>query len=63
MTDPLAPKQLLGPSKIDSIQNSIMLSATIHSAWDRYTYGIDVQVRVIIVSFVTAKVPSVIIWL
>lgn len=45
ITDTL-PLVELGPNKIDSVQNAIMLVANIHTKWDKYRFGIDVDVRI-----------------
>jgi len=44
ITDPASLLELGGPTKIDSIQNVILLRSDLHDAWDNYMFGIDPDV-------------------
>jgi len=44
ITDPAPLIELGGPSKIDSIQNMILLRSDLHDAWDNYMFGVNPDV-------------------
>ena len=44
VTDPAPPQELGGPTKIDSIQNVILLRSDLHDAWDNYQIAVDPDV-------------------
>ena len=45
ITDPAPLAHVGGPSKIDSIQNVILLRSDLHDAWDSYRFGVNPDVR------------------
>jgi hypothetical protein len=44
ITDPASLPELGGPTKIDSIQNAILLRSDLHDAWDNYKFAVDPDV-------------------
>ena len=44
ITDPAPLVELGGASKIDSIQNMILLRSDLHDAWDNYMFGVNPDV-------------------
>jgi len=44
ITDPAPLLELGGPTKVDSIQNVILLRSDLHDAWDNYMFGVDPDV-------------------
>jgi hypothetical protein len=46
ITDPATLPELGGPTKIDSIQNVILLRSDLHAAWDNYKFAVNPDVCV-----------------
>jgi len=44
ITDPAPPQEVGGPTKIDSIQNVILLRSDLHGAWDNYQIAVNPDV-------------------
>ena len=44
ITDPASLPEFGGPTKIDSIQNVILLRSDLHDAWDNYEFAVDPDV-------------------
>jgi hypothetical protein len=44
ITDPAPVLDLGGPTKIDSIQNVILMRSDLRDAWDNYEFGVDPDV-------------------
>ncbi len=44
ITDPATLPELGGPTKIDSIQNVILLRSDLHDAWDNYKFAVNPDV-------------------
>jgi hypothetical protein len=44
ITDPAPPQEVGGPTKIDSIQNVILLRSDLHDAWDNYQIAVNPDV-------------------
>ncbi|GBE89982.1 hypothetical protein SCP_1800040 [Sparassis crispa] len=53
ITDPAPPSQVGGPTKIDSIQNIILLRGDLHDAWDNYMFGVNPDAGYIVIPFVS----------
>lgn len=49
ITDPAPPQEVGGPTKIDSIQNVILLRSDLHDAWDNYQIAVNPDVCIIII--------------
>lgn len=49
ITDPASLAALGGPSKIDSLQNVILLRSDLHDAWDNYQFSVNPDVCLIFV--------------
>jgi hypothetical protein len=47
ITDPAPPQEVGGPTKIDSIQNVILLRSDLHDAWDNYQIAVNPDVCII----------------
>lgn len=45
ITDPAPLSQVGGATKIDSIQNVILLRSDLHDAWDGYRFAVNPDVR------------------
>jgi len=52
ITDPAPLSDLGGPTKIDSIQNVILLRSDLHDAWDNYKFGVNPDRGYIVIPFV-----------
>jgi hypothetical protein len=48
ITDPATLAELGGPTKIDSIQNVILLRSDLHDAWDNYKIAVNPDVCIFI---------------
>jgi hypothetical protein len=44
ITDPAPSSEVGGPSKIDSIQNQILLQSDLHDAWNCYKFAVSPDV-------------------
>lgn len=44
ITDPAPRNEVGGPSKIDSIQNVLLLRGDLHDAWKNYMFGVNPDV-------------------
>jgi hypothetical protein len=47
ITDPAPLPELGGPTKIDPIQNTIMLRGDLHDAWDNYMFAVGSDVCIL----------------
>jgi len=55
ITDSAKFKYVGGPSKIDSVQNVIMLRNDLHAAWDKYEFGVNPDKQYRITSFINGN--------
>jgi hypothetical protein len=44
ITDPAPRNEVGGPTKIDSIQNVLLLRSDLHDAWDNYKFAVNPDV-------------------
>jgi len=52
ITDPAPAVEVGGPTKIDSIQNVMLLRSDLHDAWDNYKIGVNPDRGYIVIPFV-----------
>ena len=47
ITDPAPVNEVGGRTRIDSIQNVLLLRADLHNAWDNYKFAVNPDVRLL----------------
>ncbi|KAF8531012.1 hypothetical protein JB92DRAFT_3139171 [Gautieria morchelliformis] len=52
ITDPAPISDIGGPSKIDSIQNIILLRSDLHNAWDNYDFAVNPDADYVVIPFI-----------
>ncbi|KAF8323479.1 uncharacterized protein EI90DRAFT_3076774 [Cantharellus anzutake] len=52
ITDPAPLAEVGGPTKIDSIQNVLLLRSDLHDAWDNYEFGVNPDRGHVVIPFV-----------
>jgi hypothetical protein len=65
ITDPATLPELGGPTKIDSIQNVLLLRSDLHDAWDNYKFAVNPDVCMFcpyLVSVLTIRSDSAGMW-